>query len=322
MTSQNTARETDVRVRALSRCVKDHGIAVLHDDADGRSDLSENLPAEWPSADNMPETLVERLAAAKAEALRTKAPQNLEVALGESPRQYNLRLTPDLNESGGCDGLFTVVIDITDRRRREVSMINLLRELNHRSKNLLAIVQGIALQTANFSGTTEDFLVKFRGRLQALARAQDLVTETNWRGTAFQSLVAAELSALDPALTSSIAVVGDNPVLGPNAALNVGLAIHELCVNALLHGSHQATDPTAAPVVIGAYRLVGASGAALLTIEWVEEGVPTNGRRDRKFGTMVLEKVVPLAVEGSADYRFEQGRIRYSLTIPAHQFEA
>ena len=128
--------------------------------------------------------------------------------------------------------------DILEMRRGiEIAMVSLMREVSHRSKNLLAIVLSIAAQTASHAGNIDDFLTKFRGRIQALAWTQDLVTESNWQGTSFQRLVLAQLAQGRGEPPQGIALDGDNPTLGPNAALHVGLAMHELVTNAAAHGA-------------------------------------------------------------------------------------
>ena len=86
-------------------------------------------------------------------------------------------------------GVITTAIDVTDRKRREQTLRALLREVSHRSKNLLAIIQSIATQTGRYSGSIDGFLSRFRGRLQSLASSQDLVTSSNWRGADLRELV-------------------------------------------------------------------------------------------------------------------------------------
>ena len=132
--------------------------------------------------------------------------------------------------------MMTVVIDRTEERRRERLLRVLLREVSHRSKNLLAIIQSIAFQTARYSGSLEMFLDKFRGRLHALSQSQDLITDSSWRGAYFRDLLSQQVEKYVPENTGLIQVSGEDVLLSPNASLHIGLALHELVVNAVSHG--------------------------------------------------------------------------------------
>ena len=218
-------------------------------------------------------------------------------------------------------GVTTIVTDRTEERAREIAVATLLREVSHRSKNLLAIVQSVAMQTAHHSGSIKDFLDRFRGRLHALSSTQDLVTESNWRGTYLQSLITSQLTRLGHAILPHIRVTGHNPLLGPNASLHIGLAIHELGANAIRHGA--LADGQPGQVWIDARVVHQADQPAHLVIEWQETGIDIDRiRHEPHFGTLVLERIVPLSVGGTADFRIEADGVRYRLNVPADQFES
>ncbi len=326
--------ETDMsgdalRLRALHRCLSDRNTGLLHEGLDSVCDLAENLPPTWPArdplgrrdVDALPPELARPLAEAKALAIATGEAQTIELEVRSVPRRlFRAQLTPDREADGRVAGLFTILTDITESRERELAITSLLREVSHRSRNLLQIVQAVAMQTANHSQRGEDFLDKFRGRLQALASAQDLVTESNWRGTLFQSLVTAQLARIGQTSLRSIRIVGENPMLRPNAARYVGLALHELATNALLHGALSGRSPGTVCVNASVNRTVGLRRT--LNVEWSEVTSGTLPGRDRHFGTVVLERIVPVSVGGSAHYDLQPDRVLYRLTIPASQFEA
>src|SRR5690606_21112573 len=95
---------------------------------------------------------------------------------------------------GIIQGVVTTIVEITERKHREQTLRTLLREVSHRSKNLLAIIQSIATQTGRYSSGIDSFLDRFRGRLQSLASSQDLVTSSNWRGAMLHELVDGQVS--------------------------------------------------------------------------------------------------------------------------------
>ena len=96
-----------------------------------------------------------------------------------------------------------------------------MREVSHRSKNLLAIIQSIATQTGRYSDGITDFLTRFRGRLQSLASSQDLVTSSNWRGAALRELVSGQVGRYSSDLAQSLRLAGETRAAA-SATLGLG----------------------------------------------------------------------------------------------------
>ena len=320
MSSASTERQLQMWVRALSAGLNGRGISVLHQRRDHTYDLAENLPEEWTGrdvvgyreADFLALPLARQIITAFDACLSSGQSQRVGFELSDPIRrkQFQAQLLPD------ADGVTTIVTDVTEERGREAAVNELLREVSHRSKNLLAIVQSVAMQTARHSTSIQQFLDRFRGRLHALSSTQDLVTESNWRGTHLQSLVTSQLARIGPLALGKTRMTGENPVLGPNAALHIGLAIHELAANAALHGAlahigagHIWIDAKLSP------------DDRQLVIEWQETGIEhAKGREPARFGTMVLEHVVPLSVGGEALFTVDAGHVSYRLSVPTDQF--
>jgi two-component sensor histidine kinase len=324
MSAEDGSGET--RLRAMTQGLRDRHIAVLHQGADTLYDFAENLPQAWPNSDVLGRTDTEVLPAELAAVLaaaRTEAEHSGETHLVEAElpgengvrRLFEIQVTSDIDAAGIRAGFILVIADITEARARELALASLMREVSHRSKNLLAIVQAIAAQTASHTDTVGDFLAKFRGRLRALAGAQDLMTESDWRGTRFRELAAAQLYRLGQPILDATSLGGDNPVLGPNAALHIGLAIHELAANALLHGAPVAEQR-------GAIRLTASllpPPENMLVLEWREQRRSQHGANVPRFGTVVLERIVPLAVHGTATYEITADAVNYRLQAPIDQ---
>jgi len=325
MPAEYPANNHNIRSRALVAGLVEGRVTILHQNPDGRYDFVENLPTTWSEAEilerNSNEVFPPALAMLLDEA-RTAAGQSghahtvdFQLPDKNSTRCYEARIRADLDEQGAYAGTLTIIIDVTEQRNRELALSALMREVSHRSKNMLAIVQSVAMQTARHSVSTEEFLARFRGRLHALSSTQDLVTESNWRGTYFRSLVTAQLARVGPAATSQSTIEGDNPLLGPNASLHVGLAIHELATNAVLHGA--LADSDIGKITVSAHQHADGSG---LTIEWHETPKPES-QGPQRFGMKVLERIVPLSVGGTAHYETSETGIRYRLDIPPGHFE-
>ena len=314
----------ETRLRALSAGLQSQRIALLHQDSDGRYDLAENLPAEWPvtgglgytDAELLPPSIADRFAEMRRICLASGEQQSLEFELASTTRRRQFQAIFIADRPGTIVALH----DITDERNRDAAVTALLREVSHRSKNLLAIVQSVAMQTAHHSGDIMSFLDKFRGRLHALSSTQDLVTESNWRGTHFQSLVTSQLTRVSTAALKDTRITGDNPLLTPNASLHIGLAIHELAANALIHGA--LAERQAGHVRVNAQVEKAAGLPDQLIIEWQESGIDASQvRQAPRFGTMVLERIVPLSVGGSSSYAIHDDRVSYRLAVPSDQFE-
>lgn len=314
----------EYRFRALAAALNEQGSAVLHQGPDRRFDIAEGVYAPWSPGGMLGQNEEAAFAAPIARLFRDA----FDRCTGEKSRvSFEFDLTNDTRRQffaavmqPDATGVLTVVSEVTETHAAEQALASLLREVSHRSKNLLAIVQSVAMQTAVHSGGVQDFLDKFRGRLHALSGTQDLVTESNWRGTHLQSLVTAQLVRVVPSALGQLRMTGENPVLGPNASLHIGLAIHELGANAMRHGALSKANP--GQVWIDASLAPNASGLPDLVIEWRESGLHTGSTTALpRFGTLVLERIVPLSVGGSADYTIDDDTVSYRLRVPADQYE-
>lgn len=262
----------------------------------------------------------ERSMAMKREVLRSFRPARFELSItsGPSVRWYDVRVDVDRDSQGGVCGIIGTSFDITEQKRREETLKTLLRELSHRSKNLLAIIQSLASQTARHSVTVPEFLVRFRGRIQSLSYSQDIVTDADWRGADLMSLVTMQVERYAPDGMDQIEVLAPDVYLSPTASLHVGLALHELAVNAASYG---ALSVPGGAVSISA-RFEREEGEELLRLVWQESNGPrVRAERDARFGTSTLERIVPNAVGGEAELEYLPGGIRYTLTIPEAQYE-
>jgi two-component sensor histidine kinase len=314
---------------ALVRALGHTGAAIIYQDASSLAVLwARNVPEAWKPQSLigrtdeafLPEADLPRIAAAKQKLLDTGESARLEFrrTLGDDSRWYEMWLDCYRPPDGGSAGIITTLVDVTDQKKREQTLRGLLREVSHRSKNLLAIIQSIATQTGRKAGTIEVFQARFRGRLQSLAASQDLVTSSNWRGAMLGDLVAGQVARYaDPA--RAIALKGIDPHLNPNAALHIGLAIHELVVNSVNYGALARPDGS---VEIEAHPAVASDGSAGFELVWRERADTSqlDGTR-ANFGSIALERVVPASVEGEASLTMADGMVEYRLTVPAANFD-
>lgn len=253
---------------------------------------------------------------AKRKALESGEAQTVEfqMLINGKPRWFELRITP----AGGKKdqkGLLCAAIDIGERKQTEYHMRVLLLELAHRSKNLLAVIQGIANRTGQTSSTIDEFNQRFSGRLMSLSRAHDILTDENWRGAAMSELIRTQVLLFAGKAAERVHYKGQQLSLRPSAAQHVALALYELTANALKFGALS----TEAGRVDVTWSLVAKAdpGNPLFEILWTETSGPkVSPPNTRHFGRVLLEEVVPLSVQGNARLEFTPDGISYRLVMP------
>ena len=212
------------------------------------------------------------------------------------------------------DMIITAIIrDVTERMKRERQLQLLLGEVNHRTKNLLAVVQGIAGQMA---GTDpEVFQERFRDRLSALAISQDLLVKSQWQGVEIQSLVHAQLGHFRDLIGSGITLKGPALQLAATAAQSLGMVLHELATNASKYG---ALSNAAGKVAIGWDLKNAEEPAERFTLSWVESGgPPVESPRQLGFGTFVIETMPKMQLDANVEIKYLPSGLQWHLECPA-----
>ncbi|MHA6645084.1 sensor histidine kinase [Mesorhizobium sp. A623] len=310
--------------RALLHALRNAGISVLYQDRTLKIVWSRNmrtpLATEETAGGAMTPMQGERIDAARRDVLASGNPLRLEINVPgpNGLRWFEIWIDADRDDDGSIVGVVTTKVEMTEQKRREQTLKTLLREVSHRSKNLLAIIQSIATQTGRYSDTLAEFLARFRGRLHSLSSSQDLVTSSNWRGAELHELVSGQVSRYGANPKQSLRFSGDNPYLNPNAALHIGLAMHELAVNSVSYGALSQPDGF---VEITARLLTSDTGEKTLSLVWIEI-VGINTRHEhKKFGSVALERIVPSSLNGTSSLEIVGGRLEYRLTVPQGNFE-
>jgi two-component sensor histidine kinase len=207
--------------------------------------------------------------------------------------------------------------ELTRREQREERITALNRELAHRSKNLLALVQAIVRQTTARSASIADYAQRLCKRVQGLARTHDLIIADDWEGVTLGDLIGRQL---EPFLDNPqrLRLEGPAVALTPAAAQHLGLAFHELAANSLKHGV--LAQPSG--YIDLRWRIEQVSGGRLLHIDYREEGFFLVARGSEGFGRLVLERLTPQALEGNAKWNFEQTGVTWHLDCPLRSVTA
>jgi PAS domain S-box-containing protein len=212
---------------------------------------------------------------------------------------------PIVMPGGALAGITSTVRDITERKQVERRQMLLVRELSHRVKNLLAVVQAIATMTLSGKRITRRKREAFIGRLHALARAQDFVTASDERGASLGSIVKAELAAFG----GRAAIEGPEIMANANFAQMFALVVHELATNASKYG---ALSRRAGRVTVR-WQVEDGEEPARLRFSWSERGGPRIEEPGaRSFGQRLIER----ALAGSPRISFSPEGFNYEVDVP------
>jgi PAS domain S-box-containing protein len=202
--------------------------------------------------------------------------------------------------------------DITERKRAEEKIRLLMREVNHRSKNLLAVVQAVANQTAR-GRSPQDFALRFGERLLGLAASHDLLVHNAWRGVDLGDLITSQLSHFRDIIGRQISLDGPKLQITAATAQSLGMALHELTTNAAKHG---ALSSRKGRLEIR-WQITGEGEEARLHLRWKEtDGPPVSQPQVRGFGTRVLVDMTQAALAGKVTLDYLPGGLLWEITAP------
>jgi PAS domain S-box-containing protein len=227
---------------------------------------------------------------------------------------YDLHIEPLREVTGDIIGLTGAAVDITGRMEGEAQLRLLMRELTHRSKNLLAVIQAMANQTARSAVSVDTFVEQFSARLQALATSHDLLVQESWYGASLYDLVRSQMGHHLDVRESQVSMEGPAVLLRPEAAQNLGLALHELATNAAKYGARSVPKGR----ISITWRKVETQTGTGIEIVWIELGGPRVDEPQRRgFGTDVIKRNLSRALDADVDLSFPAGGVRCVILIPA-----
>jgi two-component system CheB/CheR fusion protein len=265
--------------------------------------LAEALPDEWPDILARLER-GERIA--QFDSARTaKDGRSVEVSVTISPVREG---------DGRIVGASLVARDISERKAAERKAALLLGELDHRVKNILAIVSAVVAQTLKTSPAPEVFAAEVDGRIKAIANAHSLLTRTGHGEMSLRTIFATELAPYDRR-DGQVAVSGRDIALTPKAGLAMAMAIHELASNAAKYGA--LSTPAGRLAVMWQVAGGGAGERGALTLTWTEaEGPPVQPPARRGFGTTLIERTLAHELDAEVRREFLAAGLRCTLAIP------
>lgn len=205
--------------------------------------------------------------------------------------------------------------DIHELRGLQERQQVLMAELQHRTRNLLGLIQAIARRTLRNSETLEEFGTEFESRLRALSRVQGLLAQGD-RAIDLHGLIEAELAAHGNHETDKVALEGPPVAVPTGSAQALTLALHELATNAVKHGA--LGQPSGKLSVT--WKLEDNDGGRWLRLEWRERGVrmPDAERPRRKgYGSELIERALPYQLKAKTKLEFDADGVRCAIAVPA-----
>jgi len=198
-------------------------------------------------------------------------------------------------------------LDITERKRAEEHQQILMAELDHRVKNVLARVAAVADSTHQGSGSIDEFIRSFNGRIQSMALAHALLSETSWRGADLAVLVRKQLA---PYVTdSNTAIAGPDITLSPSATQALAMVLHELVTNAAKHGALSTPG--------GRVSVNWEQAGTNLIFVWREsDGPPVAPAIQSSYGTDLIRNLIPHELRGTVDLVFAAEGVTCRIEIP------
>jgi PAS domain S-box-containing protein len=229
----------------------------------------------------------------------------------QAGRHQEVEMVANLYDENGRPVIQCNIRDITERKRVEEHNKLLMAEVNHRSMNLLAVVQAVAQQTARL-GDPITFVGRLFERIDGLAASQDLLVKNEWQGVDVADLVEVQLAHFKDLIGTRVLLDGLPARLTPAAAQGIGMALHELATNA---GKYGALSNNEGRVQIS-WR-VSAGNKPTFLMSWLEHGGPNVAPPTRKgFGQMVIGRMVEAAVDGTAEIDYLESGFSWKLSAP------
>jgi two-component system CheB/CheR fusion protein len=236
----------------------------------------------------------------------TGEPITHRLARDRQGRYYLVRLIPYRDQAARPQGVVVTLVDVTLLAEAEEHQKVLISELNHRVKNMLAVVTSIVNQTIETSSTKEEFAEALLGRVHAMSRAYAVLSRENWTNASVEQIVGQEA---EPFGTERFALSGQTVKLKPQQGLSLGMVIHELATNAAKYGALSMTD--------GRVEVRWSVEDGRFHLNWREiDGPPVGPLKEKGFGLSLVHGEIEYRLGGSTETLFDPKGLEVRLAFP------
>lgn len=231
-------------------------------------------------------------------------------------RWFQCRGVPVCDSDGSVIEWLGTSTDVDDLRRLQAEQKVLVGELQHRTRNLIAVVSAIASETIRGATSLADFKDRFQTRLAALSRVQGLLSSSEQEPITIRKLLTMELCALAAdRLGGQVEMAGPKVVLRSGSAQAMALALHELSTNALKYGALSACAGRLS--ITWSQHLE--EGRPWLSLQWRESGIDVPEQVTEKpkgFGRVLIEQALPHQLGARTSFRVERDSLTCSIDLP------
>lgn len=230
-----------------------------------------------------------------------------------------VNVTVSLQRSDMRVPLYAILIieDITIRKEDEERKKLLLAELNHRTKNMMSMMQAIANSSLRYTREPETFIQSFQSRLQAMAYAHNLLTQESWQRASLKSLIESQLYVEVRDSQSNVALDGPDILLSGQIAINLALILHELTSNAVKYGALSVPEGK----LYVHWDIEQNDDTQILVIKWREtNGPPAHEPRETGFGLNLIERSLKRALGAQVGFAWKTEGLEVDIRLPLTHF--
>jgi len=275
-----------------------------------------------PITDVVTQLAYDELRADVQDVQRTLRVVERELDLKGGAASFLMRIRPYRTVQDVVDGVVITFTDITANKRTQRMKEVFIDELQHRTRNLLAVVQSISATTLAKAASLADYATEFNDRLQTLSRVQGLMSRGDGANIPLSEIVQTELAALGASVSGERIVVAGPPVtLAYQTMQLVALAVHELATNALKYGALKSTNGR----INVTWQTVDRTGTPHLELTWAESGIDLD---EQKVGSLrfgrgreLLEQALPYQLQATTRFELQKDGIRWWLDMPLPKVE-
>ena len=203
-------------------------------------------------------------------------------------------------------------VDVNEKLQKEANerQDTLIAELNHRVRNILTLIQGLVSQTMESADNTQKFAKQLDGRIKALARAHDQITQDQWSPAPLKTLFVNELNAYSPDFKKNVRLEGPHAIIDPQAFSSMALVVHEMVTNSAKYGALSAPKG-----ILSVTWELDPQGN--LDVLWREEGGPAVVPPSRRgFGSTIIQHSIPHELGGTAAIDYVKEGVQARFQIP------
>ncbi|WP_420964997.1 CheR family methyltransferase [Bradyrhizobium sp. B120] len=235
--------------------------------------------------------------------------------LKDESAAYMMRIRPYRTVANVISGVVMTFNNVSEQKQQHDHLQVLMKELQHRTNNLFAVIQAMARQTVRTSDSLADFEEQFGARVQSLAQSNALLIDQQWKGVSIDRLIEAQLAPFVGSDSTRLKMAGAPVTMTAETVQTLGLALHELATNASKYGALSTPNGK----IVLRWSFVGGNGASeVFKLEWQETGGPAVKPSTRKgFGHFVTDQMVTRSLDATVQADLAPDGLRWMVQMPA-----